>query len=118
MSKEYNIKPKHGIGKTVYLIDKQSYSDTKPKVWKGTVSHIAIHVYDDESQPNPVVTYQVKIADSFTDNNVNYNELSLLTKSEAERRYEQYCNDLKIFDDTYLKVMLDKAQKLLKAYNK
>lgn len=57
----------------------------------------------------------VRIADTYRDEK-KYFDFQLLTKSEAERRYQAYCNDLKTFDDIYLKTMLKKAQELVNAY--
>lgn len=118
MAKEYTVRPKHRIGKTVYIVDKDSYGQKKPKVYVGTVVQInAIIDAEGYTGEEPVLQYRVKFADSYRDE-TNYHEFQLLAKSEAERRYQQFSNDLKTFDDIYLKTMLQKAEQLIKAYKR
>ena len=115
MSKEYTIKPKHTIGKKVFIIDKDSYNDKKPNVFTGTVVQINAILDDNQTDGEPILQYRVKIAESYRDD-ANYFDFQLLTKSEAKRRYQSLCNDLKSFDDIYLKTMIAKAHELIKAY--
>lgn len=113
MSK-YIVNAKHKIGKKVYILDRDTFDQKKPKILVGNVIQIEAVLEAVESK-EPIVQYYVRIADTYRDEK-KYFDFQLLTKSEAERRYQAYCNDLKTFDDIYLKTMLKKAQELVNAY--
>ncbi len=115
MAKEYLIKPKHSVGKKVYIVDRDTYDNKKPKVFVGEVVQIRVILDDKDGLAEPILEYRVKLAESYHDDK-NYFDFQLLTKSEAERRYQVFCNELKTFDDIYLKTMLKKAHELINAY--
>jgi len=118
MSKEYTVKLKHNIGKTVYIVEKDTFNDKQPIVWVGEVSRVVVtFMTSDNGGAEQIVEYMVKIAGSYTSDQKFY-DFQLLTKKEAEKRHKEYCDMLRTFGDAYLKTMLEKAEQLIKVYKK
>lgn len=114
MSKTYSFKVKYGVGDEVWMIKPDAYDQKRPQVIVGTICQIKAIVNDDGEV---VPQFRVIVAQGWRPED-DYYEAELLTEKEARKYYETYCQRLKTFDDGYLKAQLDRAHKLINAWEK